>query len=194
MARVKYQKAAKDYPEAGIKKGEMYYYTRIKTGPYSSRQIRQKTPIRPSQMTSSDFLSQFYGLQEQLQDYSDGIAGLADFLNDIASQARELGQEQQEKFDNMPDNLQQGETGQLLEERANAMDEWADSLEQAATTAEEKAREFEENEEAWKAYRQAIEQPTDDGEPAEVDEPDEPEMDEQEIVQEVIDEVDEPSL
>lgn len=33
MARVHHRKAAKDYPQQGIAKGDMYYYVKIKTGP-----------------------------------------------------------------------------------------------------------------------------------------------------------------
>jgi hypothetical protein len=193
MARVKHQKARKDYPGAGIKKGDMYYYTRIKTGPYSSREIRQLKPIRPSQMTTSDFLSQFYGLQERLQDYSGGIADLAGELNDIASEARSIGEEEQGKYDNMPEPLQQGDTGQMIEERAQAMEAWAESLESAAGTAEEKASEFEENQKLWDEYDTASEPDnvSEDGEP---EEPDEERMDEDALVEEVKEEIEEPSL
>lgn len=195
MARVKYQKARKDYPNAGIKKGDMYYYARIKTGPYSSRQIRQKTPIRPSQMTTSDFLNQFYGLQESLQDFKGPLADMPGFLEDLASQARDLGQEQQEKYDNMPDPLQQGDTGCMLEERAQAMETWADSLEEAASTAGNKNQELEDNVQAWNEYDQAIADYDPDDENAE--EPEEPEdyrMDENELIQDVLGEIEEPSL
>lgn len=198
MARVKYQRAAKDYPAAGIKKGDMYYYTRIKTGPYSSRQIRQLTPIRPSQMTTSEFLSQFYSLQEQLEDYKDGIADLAGFLNDLAGEARSLGEEEQGKYDNMPEGLQGGDTGEMIRERAEAMEQWADSLEAAASTAEDKAGEFEENQKLWDEFRQAREAADDaadqDEEVEDPQEPDEEEMSEDDLVQEVLGEIEEPSV
>lgn len=198
MARVKHQKAAKDYPGAGIKKGDMYYYAKIKTGPRSSRQIRQLTPIRPSQLTSSDFLSQFYGLQERLADYKGGIADLAGELNEIAEEARSLGEAEQEKFDNMPEPLQGGDTGQMIEERAQAMEAWADSLEAAASTAEDKAGEFEKNEEAWSQYDAAMgdyDPNSDHPDGTEApEEPDDERMDENDVVQEAMDEIEEPSL
>jgi hypothetical protein len=193
MARVKYQKAAKDYPAAGIKKGQMYYYTRIKTSAYSSRQIRQLTPIRPSQMTTSAFLSQYYSLQERLQDFNGGIADLSDFLNGLAEDARSLGEEEQEKYDNMPESLQGGDTGQMIEERAQAMEAWAESLEAAASTAEEKASEFDDNDQVWSDYDAAM----GDYDPETKEEPAEPEeerMNEADLIQEVLGEIEEPSV
>lgn len=127
MARVHHRRANKDHPDAGILKGDMYYTARIKTGPRSSLTIKQKTPIKPSQLTSSEYLSTLYGLQEQMSDLADpGDAG------EIIDALRELGQEQRDKFDNMPEGLQQGDTGQLLEERADACESAADEIETLA--------------------------------------------------------------
>lgn len=196
MARVKYQKARKGYPAAGIKKGDMYYYTRIKTGPRSSRQIRQLTPIRPSQMTTSSFLSQFYELQERLDDFTGPIDGMEEFLNELAEAARELGQEEQEKFDNMPEQLQGGDTGVMLEERAQAMNAWAESLESAASTAADKASEFEENQSAWETYDLAVAEydPEKDPDATEPEEPGEDRMEEEALVEEIKGEIEEPEV
>lgn len=124
MARVHHRRANKDYPQAGIQKGEMYYYAKIKTGPYSSRTIRQKEPIKASQLTSSEYLSRLYELQDQIN----GINEPED-AREIAEALRELGQEQRDKLDNMPEGLQQGDTGQMLEERAEACESAADEME-----------------------------------------------------------------
>jgi len=192
MARVKFQKARKDYPAAGIVKGDMYYYARVMTGPRSSKEIRQKNPIRPSQLTSSAFLQGFYGLQERLEVFDGPLSDMSDFLEGVAGEARELGEEEQGKYDNMPEGLQQGSTGELLEERANAMEAWADSLETAATEATEKAEEFARIEELWKDHEMALaELEQDEEEPAE---PDEERLDEQELIEEVKGEIEEPSL
>jgi hypothetical protein len=124
MAKVHHRRANKDYPQAGIAKGEMYYFAQIKTGPRSSKTIRQKDPIKPGQLTSSDYLSRLYDLQEQLADITDPHDAA-----DIIDALRELGQEQREKFDNMPEGLQQGDTGQMLEERADTCEGAADEIE-----------------------------------------------------------------
>ena len=96
---------------------------------------------------------------------------LASALNDAAEQLRELGQECQDKFDNIPEGLQQGDTGQLLENRAQECEAKADELESAAGEVEslelhddmakyldenEMARKEGENEEDFKKRIQAV--------------------------------------
>lgn len=125
MARVHHRKAAKDYPDHGITKGDLYYYTKIKTGPRSSRVLRSKEPFKRSQLTSSEFLSQLY-------DIEDSLAALTDIgeARDLAESLRELGQEQQDKLDNMPEGLQESETGELLRTRAEGCEAAADSIDE----------------------------------------------------------------
>jgi hypothetical protein len=126
MPRVHHRKARKDYPAAGIKRGDMYYTWKIKLA-RGGMLFRQLTPPRPSQLTNSPFTGPLNDLQDDLRACTD-----ADGLRGIAESVRELGEEQQEKFDNMPEGLQQGDTGQLLEERAQGCESWADAIEQAA--------------------------------------------------------------
>lgn len=119
MPRVHFvNKARKDNP--AVKKGESYYWWEFRYGGkrYSATHPRQ------SQLTQSEFLSQMYSFQEQLEDATsiEDIAGLPDEI-------RQLGEEQTEKKDNMPESLQYGPTGELLDERAEAMETWASELE-----------------------------------------------------------------
>jgi hypothetical protein len=134
MAKVEYRTARKDYP--GIKKGEKYYYTCIKTGPRSSRELRSKTPFRRSQLTSSDFLSQAY-------DLSDSVADIAtkEEIADLISSFESLRDEQQEKLDNMPEGLQQGATGELLQERIDQCESIIGELETIDSELEDDASE-----------------------------------------------------
>jgi hypothetical protein len=53
---------------------------------------------------------------------------LASRRDDIVSDLESVKDETDEKFNNMPDGLQQGDTGQLLEERVNALDEVISTL------------------------------------------------------------------
>lgn len=110
MARVELRKAAKAYPEQGIAKGDSYYFAQIKTGPRSSRTIRSKNPIPRSQLTTSSFKSQLY----DIEDNGFGSVSEAQDLRDVAERVRELGQEAQDSFDNMPEGLQQGDTKDSL--------------------------------------------------------------------------------
>jgi hypothetical protein len=138
VARIHERKAAKDYPGNGIKKGDKYFYVKIKTGPYSSRTIRSLTRPKRWQLTSSDFYQQLWPIEDERF----GVVNEASDLNDIAQELRELGEAQQEKFDAMPDGLQQGDTGQRVEQRATSCGEWADAIENAANDLETKLSAF----------------------------------------------------
>jgi flagellar biosynthesis chaperone FliJ len=151
MARVQERKAAKDYPQNGIKKGDTYFYVKIKTGPYSSRTIRSLQRPKRYQLTGSEFYSQLWQIED------DAFAGVneASDLREIAEQLRELGQEQQDKFDNMPEGLQQGDTGMMLEERASSCEVWADDIDSTADELEAALEEFDAAIEPWAAYNAA---------------------------------------
>lgn len=143
MARVHHRKARKNYKDHGIKKGDMYYYVKIKTGPRSSRVIRSLKPPKRSQLTSSSYLSQLY-------DIEDNIAAMTEINEaaDYAEQLRTLGEEQRDNLSNMPDSLQQSETGQMLEERADACDSAADEIESIVSEWESSADEEDDREDA----------------------------------------------
>ena len=108
---------------------------------YSSKTIRCSSPgcaPKASDLTRSEFYQTLYGIQEGL-DYAiqtfredgDGSA-LGSALEGSAEEIRNLGEECREKYDNMPEGLQQGDTGQLLEERADACEIKADEWDVAA--------------------------------------------------------------
>lgn len=163
MAKQEQRTARKDYPEAGIAKGDTYFFAQIKTGPRSSRTIRSKSPIPRSQLTTSSFLSSLYDIEDN------GFEGVdsAEGLREVAERVRELGQEAQDSFDNMPEGLQQGQTGELLEERAQSCESWADDIESLADELEMALSEFDEQVEAYKTW-------LNDPEQDETDEPDLP--------------------
>lgn len=148
MAKIIKRKARKDYPANGIVKGDDYFFCQIKTGPRSNRILRSKEPFKPSQLTTSPYKSSFYSAQEAwgASDKDEGA------MREAAEAIREIGQECQSSFDNMPEGLQQGETGQLLENRANEcerivyeLDQFADeyeSLEEPVEPEDEMAEEM----------------------------------------------------
>lgn len=172
MAKVHFVKSArKDNPVAKV--GEPYYWWKPMTGGRGgSKRYSKEYPSR-SQLTQSEFLSALYALE-------DGDMVRAETPEDfhaVAEALRELGQEQQDKFDNMPEGLQQGETGQLIEERAQGCESWADEIEEAATELESALEGFEDRWQEWEAYREA-QAAYDDGESEE--EPGEPDSEEPE--------------
>ncbi len=125
MPRVHLVKAAaKDNPVA--KKGESYHWWKPR---YGGKRY-SKTPPRPSQLTTSDFLSRQMELEERVGDLrADTFEDLKSEVESICEEIRMLGEEQDEKLNNMPDSLQQSPTGELLEGRASACEDWASELE-----------------------------------------------------------------
>ena len=123
MPRVEKRTARKDYPKNGIKKGDVYYYTKLKLQ-RGGIEKRSKTPFKPSDLTTSPFKSGFLAIG-QGWDASDKSA---DEMRAAGEALRELGTEAQESFDNMPEGLQQGDTGQLLQARAEGCESKADEL------------------------------------------------------------------
>jgi hypothetical protein len=148
MARATFVKAAaKDYPEQGIKKGESYYHWSFRFG----GKHRSKTAPRASQLTQSGFLSQAYALNERLEDLDasnyDDAEGLKDEIAEIAEEFRSLGQEAEDNKSNMPDGLQEGDTGNMLQERADRCSEIADELESMDAEVDEEGLRTEAKEE-----------------------------------------------
>lgn len=168
MAKPEHRTARKDYPDAGIKKGDKYWFVQIKTGPRSSRTLRQLKPFRRAQLTSSPFLQGLY-------DFEDSIAAVDDMeeVEQLAATIRELGDEEGEKYDNMPEGLQQGETGQMLEQRRDACHAAADELDDIVSRWQNAQEEIEEWEDYLRRVREGDAGPGDEGE--DEDAPDEPE-------------------
>ncbi len=125
MARATFvKKARKDIPSAGIKAGESYYWWKFRFG----GKYFSKTAPRRSQLTQSEFYSQVYEIEDEIAGAT-ADESLKDFVEDIASRLREIGEDCQSKRDNMPESLQDSDTGSLLEERAQAMETAADEFE-----------------------------------------------------------------
>ena len=108
----------------------MYYNWDLKTGPRSSVTFRQLSPPFPEQLTTSAYLQEWYPINRELAAFE----GNLDDLNEIIDRIRTLEEAQQEKFDNLPDSLQEAETGQLLEER---MEECGELVEECKSIAQE---------------------------------------------------------
>lgn len=138
MARPDHRKARKDYPEAGIVKGDMYWYVQIKTGPRSSRVMRQKTPFKRSQLTTSAYLSQLYDWEDDV-----GNMGSMEEAQDLADRIGALGDEQEDSKSNMPDHLQDGDTGTMLQERKDACEAAKEEIEEIIGRWEEAQTEHE---------------------------------------------------
>lgn len=124
MAKAQFvKKARKDIPSAGIKAGESYYWWSFRFG----GKHYSKTPPKPSQLTGSAFMSQFLSIQEQFQEL-EADESLEDNVQNLKDELESLKDETQGSLDNMPEGLQQGSTGELLQERIDAIDGWISDL------------------------------------------------------------------
>jgi uncharacterized protein YukE len=137
MPRVHVKKAAKDYPELGIAKGQTYYSWKRRYGPLQ----RSATPPKPSQLSGAKY-APILDMEGDLADVD--ADSLADAMRSSAEEVRAIGEEYQSSFDNMPEGLQQGDKGQELEERVEQCESIASALEDAADTLEEQLGELDE--------------------------------------------------
>lgn len=137
MPRVnKVNKAAKDYPEYGILKGEPYFWWKFR---YGGKRV-SKTYPKASQLTQSEYLGRIYDLQERDIE-GETLEDLENLRDEIVQELEEIRDEQQEKLDNMPEGLQQGSTGELLQERYDTVDGVISELESIDFSEDEDADE-----------------------------------------------------
>jgi hypothetical protein len=108
---------------------------------FVGKRIRCAAPAcypKAQDLTQSEWIS-------RLADFDDARAEItsafysdpedaASAIESLAEELREFGEEQSDKISNMPDALQDSDTGQLLQERADAMSTAADELEDVAST------------------------------------------------------------
>jgi len=137
MPRVHVVKSArKPQPHAGIEVGDSYYWWKFRFG---GKHVSKTRPSR-SQLTQSDFFSQMYAIED---DTIQNIETAEDIRN-VIDELETLRDETQEKFDNMPDSLQYGSTGELLESRVEGCEEMINELDNCAMELEDKEGEMHE--------------------------------------------------
>lgn len=125
MATAHFVKPARKDNEVA-KKGESYYWWKFRFG----GKHYSKTPPRPSQLTQSEFLSTIYDLQERIEAIGGtDLESAKGERESIVDELRTLADEQEEKRGNMPESLQDSESGQLLQERYDDVNSMADDLE-----------------------------------------------------------------
>lgn len=122
------KKARKSNRKFGIKKGKPYWTWGFRSGSGFVKKVSLVPPKR-SQLTQSEFWSTVYSIQEQVDD--EKVECPEDFnelLGDVRGQLEELRDDTQSKLDNMPESLQNGSSGELLQERIDKLDEVIDGL------------------------------------------------------------------
>jgi hypothetical protein len=149
MTRVYTQKARKDYPQFGIKKGDTYYRWAFFRQP---EQMSLKYPTR-SQLTNDEGKVTVYNA---FDGFSVAEGDGADPAGDIRNMAEAMGEAEQsfrERFDNMPEGLQQGDTGQALEANADACSSAQSELESLADEVEDEENDTYRNEDEGGGFR-----------------------------------------
>lgn len=141
------KKARKSNKAHGIKKGEPYFWWSTMSGGRGVKHYSLTQP-KPSQLTNSEFWGTVYSLQEGAAanppEFLEDVEGQRD---EIVSELENLRDETQGKFDNMPEGLQQGGTGQLLEERVSALEDAISEIESVDCDSEVEQEEGQTDEE-----------------------------------------------
>lgn len=133
MPRVHLIKSArKDYPGAGIKKGDTYYKWSIKTGPASGIVRRSKTYPKPSELTASSFMAEYLSLCEEISgmetSHFDTAEDLSSAMDELIGRIESLRDETEGSLENMPEGFKEGDVGQMLQTRIEGLDSWVSDL------------------------------------------------------------------
>jgi len=120
MPKVTTQKAGKDYPQYGIQKGDTYFRWAFFRQP---DQLSKTYPTR-EQLTQDEGLQMAYGVFDgDVPTEACEVATATCSLDEAASLI-------QEKLDNMPEGLQEGDTGQQLQSRIDSIEASAEGLQE----------------------------------------------------------------
>lgn len=128
MARVFTAKAAKDYPNKGIKKGDLYYYW---TPGFRGVKQMSKTPPRPSQLTTSK-MSEAYAAGEALQDAINDASCIEDLtsaMEEAVDAIRAVAEEYSDASQAETGNGNRVPNADEMEEKSQGLNDWADSIE-----------------------------------------------------------------
>lgn len=123
-----------------IKPGDKYYEWKHNHAPVS-RQHQSHGAPRTSELCTGK-MSGVYAAIESVEDAveaarkSGDASELAGELESAAESVREVATEYEESLGNMPESLQQSSSGESIQEKVDALNEFADSLESAASDSE----------------------------------------------------------
>jgi hypothetical protein len=109
-----------------IEIGQPYFWWQFAFAPKSIRCALH--PPAPKDLTRSAFHSTLLGIQEEDFTGPSDSSELESLRDDVVSQLEDLKSEIEGNLSNMPDSLQQGSTGELLQERIDALDEVISNL------------------------------------------------------------------
>lgn len=129
------KKARKTKRKHGIVRGQPYWWLKRRApGQRAGYKVYFSKRPRPSQVEGNPFRKAVLALEESVQDAD--VGSLAEALHSVAEELRALAQEQEDKLGNMPEALQDSDTGEMLRNRAEQCEAVADELESAADEIE----------------------------------------------------------
>ena len=129
MARLNFVgKSRKAYPDEGIPKGSPYYWWKHN---YAAKQRSFTKPPR-SRLTQSAFKGTLWDLEDEIA-LAVVTPNMEARWEDWKSRIEELRQDCEDSLERMPEHLQQtSPTGELLQERIDALEEWHSELDAIA--------------------------------------------------------------
>ena len=111
-----------------IHKGDPHCWWEFNFGPKVIRCSKSECQPKPADLTQSAYFQELYDIQAFI--FTGGTAeDLTAEKDDIVDRLSTLRDEQEEKRDNMPEQLQDSEVGELLQQRYDELDEAVSSLE-----------------------------------------------------------------
>jgi len=124
MPRVETLKAAKDYPEQGILKGETYYKWAFRFGGVH----KSKTYPKRSQLTQSEFLSAMFDIEDDRLSCEgcETVNDLVTLSEEVVSELETLRDDVQDKIDNLPDSLRDSS---MLNDRLSSVEDMIQEVE-----------------------------------------------------------------
>lgn len=111
-------------------KGQSYYWwaTRTTIGKTYHKSIhKSKDKPKPSRLESSPFTSGWMSALEAFDDLGTGD-DFESAVADVVGNLEDLMSETQDKYDNLPEGLQAGQTGEMLQGRVDSLQELIDEL------------------------------------------------------------------
>jgi hypothetical protein len=156
MPRVHHVKSArKDNPIA--KKGQSYYWWKFRFG----GKRYSLTPPRRSQLTQSPWLGQLYDVQDIAASPPD-FDSLDEWRGNLVDQLEELASMAEESRENMPEQLQDSENGELLQRRTDSAREASETIQYLELQTREEIEADLDGDEDEDDVEQAIEMAADD--------------------------------
>ncbi len=111
-----------------IKRGDAYKWIKFRFG---GRRIKcADCDFKASELTQSEFLGQVYDLNDRIAAITDDMSleDIQSEVDDIATEFENLASECEDKLSNMPEGLQQGSVGEMLQSRSDSCNEVAGNL------------------------------------------------------------------